>query len=115
VWSYDKGSPLDVTALEELLCSSLHRFMISFSEARVKEEELAQIGEKKKEADVVVEQKGYGWKKAHTKLRKETALENHLLKPRCYLENVTEEEKKECAEEFLHMRYDEEADYGFFE
>ncbi|KAF1834984.1 hypothetical protein BDW02DRAFT_597726 [Decorospora gaudefroyi] len=33
----------------------------------------------------------------------------------CYLEHESEEEKKSCSSHSLHMQYDKERDYGYFD
>ncbi|KAI0578340.1 hypothetical protein TUN199_05749 [Pyrenophora tritici-repentis] len=45
----------------------------------------------------------------------EETMLKHKLRSRCYREHLTEQGKNDCAKTYSHMRYDEEADYGFFE
>jgi len=37
------------------------------------------------------------------------------LRPRCYEERLTDDEKTACSSTHKHMVYNEDADFGFFE
>jgi transcription elongation GreA/GreB family factor len=91
--------------------------MIRFAEARGRGEKHKEIKTRKAkaEAEATLKEKANGWKKAQAEIHKETLLEEAISRGHCYLEHPTNEEKVECGKKWKHMRYDEEADYGFFE
>jgi hypothetical protein len=110
-WCSNEDTHEDMLALRNIPIAFTYRALRRFSEIGVTDKAAKEARETKEKAEAIVKQQGHGWKKAEQDILQA----DKALRVRCYTEHLTAKEKDECSKNSLHMRYDEDADYGYFE
>jgi hypothetical protein len=110
-WCSNEDTHEDMLALRNIPIAFTYRALRRFSEIGVTDKAAKEARETKEKAEAIVKQQGHGWKKAEQDILQA----DKALRVRCYTEHPTAKEKDECSKNSLHMRYDEDADYGYFE
>ena len=107
-WAHELDDIEDIQAQKDIPPAFLLRVVRSFSEKETDEKAREEEAAKKARTEETAKKATIAGEAKKSKPRKKN-------KGRCYEEHLTTEEQEECSKGWLHMRYDKNADYGYFE